>query len=325
MRMWQGAFGLADREGLVSPAYVVLKPNARIDPLYASFLFKSRRMQYLFRAYSYGLTDDRLRLYPSDFARVPAFTPPIREQAKIARSLAIWDKAIAKLGELIRTTSVQRKALIRNLLSGSHRLPGFTKPWQKCRIRDMGKVVSGGTPDTDNQAYWNGEIPWATPTDIVNAPGRRISTTERHISEAGLRGSSASRLPVGSILFCTRATIGELAIAEIEIATNQGFKNLIPSKNYASDFLYYLFGANKNRFIRLACGSTFLELSKRDFERMEFATPARAEQDAIAKCIASVDDQITLLNAYLRRLDLERSGLIQRLAKHNRLQTSRIT
>ena len=317
MRMWQGALGLATSDGMVSPAYVVLKPTTRVDPLYASFLFKNRRLLYLFWAYSYGLTDDRLRLYPGDFARIPAFVPPISEQKGIAQSLVTWDIAIEKVSSLIRVKNLEKISLVRDLLSGSRRLPGFTNPWRKYRICEMGRVISGGTPDTENQSYWGGEVLWATPTDIVSKVGRRISGTERQISEAGLRASSATLLPAGSILFCSRATIGELAIAASEIATNQGFKNLIPSKKFDADFLYYLFSANKNRFVRLACGSTFLELSKRDFERIDFTVPARDEQDAIASCITSVDDQISRLHEYLRCLNFEKAGLVQRLVSAN--------
>ena len=78
MRMWQGASGLARKKGLVSPAYVVLAPKSNIDPQYAAHLFKSPRMVHLFWAYSYGLTSDRLRLYYTDFAKIPAVIPPLR-------------------------------------------------------------------------------------------------------------------------------------------------------------------------------------------------------------------------------------------------------
>ncbi len=56
MRMWQGAFGLAAQEGMVSPAYVVLKPNSCIDPLYAAYLLESARFRYLLWAYSHGIS-----------------------------------------------------------------------------------------------------------------------------------------------------------------------------------------------------------------------------------------------------------------------------
>jgi len=110
MRMWQGASGLADRDGLLSPAYVVLAPKKGIDPLYASYLFKSSRFIYLFWAYSYGLTSDRLRLYFNDFKSIPVNIPPLPEQIKTGNILSTWDKAIEKLEALITTKQKRKKS-----------------------------------------------------------------------------------------------------------------------------------------------------------------------------------------------------------------------
>ena len=89
MRMWQGASGLAHFDAVVSPAYVVLEPTNDIDPVFASYFFKSARMIHLFWAYSYsGHTKDRLRLYFPDFAIIPALLPPVDEQKRIGRLLS---------------------------------------------------------------------------------------------------------------------------------------------------------------------------------------------------------------------------------------------
>jgi len=109
MRIWQGALGLAKTDGIVSPAYIVLKPTEHIDSQYAEYLFKTRRMIYLFWAYSYGLTNDRLRLYFRDFSRIPANIPPLAEQRKIAKILQTWDRAIATTEKLIDASKQQKK------------------------------------------------------------------------------------------------------------------------------------------------------------------------------------------------------------------------
>jgi type I restriction enzyme S subunit len=97
MRMWQGANGVAEQDGLVSPAYVVAKPKPTIDPGFVRHWFKSDRMIYLFWAYSHGLTNDRLRLYGDDFLTIPAKAPPLDEQRRIAAVLDGWDEAIDEL------------------------------------------------------------------------------------------------------------------------------------------------------------------------------------------------------------------------------------
>lgn len=116
MRMWQGAFGLVDCEGLVSPAYVVLKPNDRIDPRYASYLLKSERFLYLLWAYSYGLTEDRLRLYYDDFAHIRVALPPLSEQREIGGIFATWDSAIATAEKLLVNSCRQKQILAKRLL-----------------------------------------------------------------------------------------------------------------------------------------------------------------------------------------------------------------
>lgn len=101
MRMWQGALGLAEQEGLVSPAYVVLKPKPGIDPVYAFHLLKSPRVRYLLWAYSYGITDDRLRLYFDDFSKIPVTVPDLATQELVGKTLSSSDLAIRKMDSLV--------------------------------------------------------------------------------------------------------------------------------------------------------------------------------------------------------------------------------
>lgn len=313
MRMWQGAFGLSDQVGLVSPAYVVLRPKKSIDSKYAAYLFKTPRLLHLFRAYSHGLTDDRLRLYPKDFSRIPVNVPPKRVQSRIATQLGYWERATGVIDGLIRTTEAQRKYLTRQLMLRADRLPGFSGGWHDVSVEDLGDVVSGSTPETDDDSFWDGDIPWATPGDISSLPGRYIYTTERRLTAAGLAACSAKVVPPGTLLICTRATICELAISKVPIATNQGFKNLIPTSRYVSDFLYHLFRFYKKEFVRRACGSTFLELSKRDFARMRFPIPRLDEQLAIASVLNNLGDQIAALKEHRTQISFEQRGLLKML------------
>lgn len=129
MRMWQGASGLADKRGMVSPAYVVLarknKTTIQVNLRYVSYLFKSPRMIYLFWAYSYGLTSDRLRLYFKDLAKIPVSIPEVAEQEKVVQILSATDRVKDVLHELIKINLVTKRALIQQLVSGEKRLRGF--------------------------------------------------------------------------------------------------------------------------------------------------------------------------------------------------------
>ncbi len=319
MRMWQGASGLADRDGLISPAYVVLAPKKGIDPIYASYLFKSSRLIYLLWAYSYGLTSDRLRLYFNDFKRIPVNIPSLPEQRKIGKILATWDKAIDVTEKLIENSKAQKRALMKELLTGRSRIAGFEEKWKKFPIKQMGKIYSGGTPDTEVSDYWDGDILWMTPTDVTSLKSRFICNTSKKITVKGLSNSSATLLPAGTLLVCTRATIGLMSISTTDISTNQGFKSLVPNSKFHVDFIYYILCFFKHKLIRYSCGSTFLELSKKDFEKLDFLCPPRfEEQQKIADILIASDDEILNLQQKLCLLKQEKMALMQQLLTSKR-------
>ena len=185
--------------------------------------------------------------------------------------------------------------------------------WRRVSVGDLGKIVSGGTPDSTNSAYWDGDISWATQTDITKLTSRYISSTARRITEAGLKESSARLVPPGSILVCTRATIGELAIASEPICTNQGFKNLITNSEHDNEFVFYLLRFFKNYLVRYASGSTFLELTKRDFEKLTFVVPPLSEQRKVAKVLSTWDQAIETIEKLISNAQAQKRALMQRL------------
>ncbi|MBO4644201.1 MAG: restriction endonuclease subunit S, partial [Alphaproteobacteria bacterium] len=190
----------------------------------------------------------------------------------------------------------------------------MTKPegWSVKKLGEMGKFVSGGTPDTEKPEYWNGDIIWLTPSEITKLPTRFVSDSERKITVAGLKNSSAVLLPVGSLIVCTRATVGDCCINTTAVSTNQGFKNLIP-ENSNIDFLYYLVSSHKTDLIRKACGSTFLEISKHDIEKLKYPVPPLPEQEKIAEILGCWDDGIEKLSRLIEQKKQLKKGLMQRL------------
>lgn len=184
--------------------------------------------------------------------------------------------------------------------------------WSVKKLDEMGKFVSGGTPDTEKPEYWNGDIIWLTPSEITKLPTRFVSDSERKITRAGLKNSSAVLLPVGSLIICTRATVGDCCINIKEVSTNQGFKNLIP-ENSNIDFLYYMISSHKTDLIRKACGSTFLEISKHDIEKLKYSVPPLSEQEKIAEILGAWDTAIEKLTALIEQKKLLKKGLMQRL------------
>ncbi len=185
--------------------------------------------------------------------------------------------------------------------------------WKTVKLGEVGEISSGGTPDTNNLSYWNGDIFWITPTEITKLENRFIYSTERKITKEGLKNSSAKLLPINSVIVCTRATIGEIGINKVELATNQGFKNIIFNKDYSVDYVYFLLRQNKNKLIEKASGSTFLEISKSEFENVEFLLPPLPEQTRIANCLSVWDEAIEKIKKLIEAKKKLKKGLMQRL------------
>lgn len=165
--------------------------------------------------------------------------------------------------------------------------------WDFFPISKIGKVIGGGTPDTDNSEFWNGEILWAVPTDITGLEENTIEKTAKTITQEGLEHSAAKLLLPGTVIFTSRATIGECAINTKPIATNQGFQNVICNSNFHNWFIFYALQFHKFRLLRLAQGTTFLEISNRNIKKVEIPCPLDIEeQKAIASILKRVDSLI---------------------------------
>lgn len=187
--------------------------------------------------------------------------------------------------------------------------------WELVTISKIANVVGGGTPDTKNENYWNGDILWATPTDITNLKGKFISNTNRKISSQGLKNSSTKILPPFSLLLTSRASIGFCAINEKEICTNQGFQNIIPNEKIDIEFLYYMmhnYNVQK-QLMRKAYGSTFLEIPNKDVKKVKILLPPLKEQRKIAFIFANVDELSFQTQKIIDHLRLLKKGLMQRL------------
>ena len=153
---------------------------------------------------------------------------------------------------------------------------------KKFKIEQLGKIISGGTPSTTNENYWNGEVIWITPKDLSKNKSKYIYTGERNITKDGLDNSSAKLLPANSVLLSSRAPIGYLAIAGCELTTNQGFKSIICDESIVlPEYLYYYLSTMIDELISISSGSTFLELSKSSFENFELNIHSIQDQQHI--------------------------------------------
>ena len=185
--------------------------------------------------------------------------------------------------------------------------------WCTTTIGEVADIFSGATPSTETASYWDGEIPWCIPTDITGTPGKYLLATERSITSEGLVSSGASLLPAGSLLLCSRATIGDVKIAATTICTNQGFKSLVCKEGVSNEFLYYLIQPFKPRMLELATGSTFRELSKHDLGNIVITLPPLLEQRTIAAVLSDIDGLLDALDALIAKKQAIKQATMQQL------------
>lgn len=239
--------------------------------------------------------------------------PNVGEQRAIAEALADVDGLIQSMEALIAKKQVIKKAAMQQLLTGKARLPGFSGARGATTLGEIADIVNGATPSTQISDYWNGSIPWCIPTDITATSGKYLLATERSVTEAGLTSCAASLLPVGALLLCSRATVGEVKIAAFPVCTNQGFKSLVCRDNVSNEFLYYLLLTLKTQLIDRATGSTFLEIGKRDVASIELSVPSYSEQCAIASVLSDMDAEIDTLERRLDKTRALKQGIMQQL------------
>ncbi|RKY68191.1 MAG: hypothetical protein DRP97_06620 [Candidatus Latescibacterota bacterium] len=270
-----------------------------------------------------GQTGSQMNLNTNLIKITPIPVPPTKaEQTAIATALSDVDALLDGLDRLIAKKRDLKQAAMQQLLTGKTRLPGFEGEWDMKRIDQIADIRSGGTPSTSQPRFWDGGIPWCTPTDITALKGRKyLSETTRTISAAGLRSSSAEMVPAHAIIMTSRATIGECAINTVPIATNQGFKNLIPRNDVDPELLYYLMTTQTEQLIQLCGGSTFLEISKKQLSGFEVMLPCDpGEQTAIAAVLSDMDAEIEALEKRrAKTADLKQAMMQELLTGKTRL------
>ena len=322
MRMWQGAVGVAPAEGRVSTAYVVCQPIRDLIPEFFEYLYRTPLYMTQSLRFSYGGCKDQYCLYPKDFKNIYTIFPPKWEQTQIANFL---DRKTEQIDELIRIKErrielleEQRTALINQAVtqgldpnvemkpSGVEWIGEIPEHWESKRLGYVSTIFKGGTPKRNVDRYFQGDLPWARPVDITALQGALyIHDTEIHISEEALGNSGARRLPPGTVLLTSRATIGETAITTVPMATNQGFANFVCNDQLLNIFLAYYLRAIKDLLISLGSGSTFLEVTKGTLVGVKIPLPPLSEQKQIVDFLEQKNKQIDdLIATEQRKIEL---------------------
>lgn len=243
-----------------------------------------------------------------------------QEQSRIAEILMQWDKAIELQEKLIEAYQKSKKYYLNKMFpkKGSNvpeiRFPGFTAPWEQRKFAEVYSFASeGGTPDTNIAAYYrNGTIPFVRIEDTEN---KYIDSVKTFITEEGLKHSSAWLIPSDSVIFTNGATVGNVAINRIPVATKQGILGIIPNKTVTTEYLYYLLSAEffqREVRNRQATG-TFATIILKNLNEINVFVPDKSEQQKISGYLSSIDNLITLHQQKRDKLLKQRKAMQQYL------------
>jgi len=204
------------------------------------------------------------------------------------------------------------------------RFKGYEEDWEQRKLGELAEIVGGGTPSTSVESYWDGDIDWYAPAEI----GEQIylKSSQRKITEEGLNKSSAKVLPIGTVLFTSRAGIGKTAILLKEGCTNQGFQSIVPNKNKLD--LYFIFTRSeelKRYGETVGAGSTFVEVSGKQMANMELMMPTTMdEQQKIGEYFSNLDNLITLHQRKCEETKKLKKYMLQKMFPQNRKRVPEI-
>lgn len=190
------------------------------------------------------------------------------------------------------------------------RLP---EDWRIVNVGELGSIVGGSTPSRNIARFWNGDIPWVTPGELTGLATTYLLDTREHITKAGMDSCGTRLLPEDSLLVTSRATIGSVALVRKPTATNQGFKSIIFGRGAEPRFYYHLFQRLVPELERRASGTTFLEISGKEFCAVRVAAPTAAEQRRIAEMLDTLDEAIRKTDQFTAKLKQVKLGLLHDL------------
>lgn len=332
MRMWQGALGLAPTDGIVSPAYVVLKPdNKKTSSSFFEYYFKKNRQIHNFWAYSQGLTEDRLRLYFDDFKLIPINVPSKEEQTKISSFLSNVDEKISQLSQKHSLLSQYKQGMIQKLFSQQIRFKAEDGSdfgeWEETKFSDQFNFHSTNSHSrallTENGEIMNihyGDIHtkfsmlFDVSKEIVPFLSEEVDTSK--INEDQF-------LRVGDLIVADASEdykdIGK-AIEVINLNEKKvvaGLHTYIarPKKSFALGFNGYLMQtfAIRDQIKKLATGISVLGVSKTNLGKVEFLVPCLEEQTKIANFLSSIDQKIEVVVQQIEQAKTWKKGLLQQM------------
>lgn len=302
---------------MLSTSLMKLSPNRNVvDPYFLLYFFKSAagRASLLMNASQVGTPGIATPL--KSLKGIELQLPPVKVQREIVNLLRTLDDRITLLRETNTTLEAIAQALfkswfvdfdpVRAKMEGrapegmdeataalfpdgveESELGAVPRGWKARKFRDTINVIGGGTPKTSNPDFWGGEIPWFSVVDAPNATDVFVVDTEKHITEAGLNGSSTKLLPTGTTIISARGTVGRLALTGCTMAMNQSCYGL---RGKAEDVYFTYFSTTRlvQQLKQRAHGSVFDTITQETFARVALSYPTSDVITAFDLCVEPV-------------------------------------
>lgn len=267
---------VTDVDGAVFAGYLVrFRAHVdRADPTFLSYQLQSTAWWHYVESVRSGAVQPTLNAKQMGEYRFAL--PPLKEQRRIAGMLSVLDELIDTNRRLIARLVQQADAV-----ANSASVDG-----DNTTFGEVCDVFGGATPRSSEPSYWNGDLCWATPSDLTALTSPYLFSTGRRITDAGLNACSSKLHPSGSILMTSRATIGIFALAEAPVATNQGFIVVEPREPTDRYFLLHEMRRRVPEFLERANGSTFMELSRGTFKALVVRWPSDERRHEIARLVS---------------------------------------
>lgn len=283
---------------------VLIRPNSKVvDTTYLRFWLNSPKIQSYIHGHRDGTVAERLNL--PTIRQLPICLPVLNQQRTIAEILGALDDKIELNRQMNQTLEAMARAIFKSWFidfdpvhaKANGNTPygldhataalfpdGFQdsilgpipKDWKVKSIGEAVRVFGGGTPSTKQPRYWEGGVyPFCTPRDMSKLTSPVLLDTERHLTEAGVEKVSSGLLPVGTVILSSRAPIGYLAITECPVTVNQGIIAMICDEDLPNHYVLHWTRTNMPAIEANANGSTFAEISKRNFRPIPAIVPPR--------------------------------------------------